>query len=98
MNSGVGVIPNASDVIAVVKRKWEDSRQKNIGYVKLHVLSANDYKGMPNFLKEETGKEIDITVSKEDLDFFKDTVNVLISFIGDEKQQQFYTARRKPED
>jgi hypothetical protein len=99
MSSGVGVIPNASDVYAVVKRKWEDSGEKNIGYVRLQMVSANDYRGMPNFVKEKIGKEIDTTVSKQDLDFFKHTVNVLVSFVGDEKQQQqFYTARIKPKD
>jgi hypothetical protein len=58
-------------------------------------MSAKDYKEKSNFVKEKIGEEIDITVSKQDLDYFKDTVNVLISFVGDEKQQ-FYTARIKP--
>jgi hypothetical protein len=60
-------------------------------------MSAKDYKEKPDFVKEKIGEEIYITVSKQDLDYFKDTVNVLISFVGDEKQQ-FYTARIKPKD
>jgi hypothetical protein len=91
---GIGVIPNASDVYAKVKEKY--LVDEKVAKVTLQVLEAKDYRSMPNFVKDKIGKNITITVAKDDLPYFqKDMVNVLVSLDGDQKQQ-FYTARIKP--
>jgi len=91
----VNIIPNASDVHAIVKDKRVQEKD-NTAYIKLHVIRADNYKSMPNFMKDNIGKVITIVVSKDDLDFFKkDQVNLLVSVSGDERHQ-FYTARIKP--
>jgi hypothetical protein len=92
----VSIIPNASDIHAIVKEKRVDEKE-NVAYIKLHVITADNYKSMPNFMKENIGKVITITVSIDDLNFFeKDKeVNLLVSVSGDERQQ-FYTGRIKP--
>ncbi len=93
MGYGISVAPNAGDVYAKVKGKTVIG---NLGIVKLFVLEAKDYNKMPNFVKDKIGKEIEITVSKNDLTFFeKENVNILVSLTGDEKQHS-YTARIKP--
>jgi hypothetical protein len=92
--AGVNISPNASDVHAIVKEKHATN---GVAYVTLHILTAEDYKSMPNFMKENIGKDIVVVVSKDDLCFFdKNEVNVLIAVSGDE-QGQFYTAKIKPE-
>jgi hypothetical protein len=92
----VTTIPNTSDVHALVKEKQVEEKE-NTAYVKLQVISADNFRSMPNFVKENIGKVITIVVSKDDLDFFKeeDEVNLLVSLSGDERHQ-FYTARIKP--
>ncbi len=93
MVNGIEVTPNASDVVAKVKDKIPIDKTAN---VTLHVLEANDYQNMPNFVKDKIGKDITITVSIDDLPYFdKDVVNVLISFVGDDRGQM-YTAQIKP--
>jgi len=93
MSYGIGTMPNASDVYAEVKEKQVVGE---IAKIRLHVIDAKDYKSMPNFVKDQIGGDITITVSKDDLPFFeKDKVNVLVSLTGDERQQE-YTARIKP--
>jgi len=93
MANGIEVIPNASDVVAKVKDKTAVNKTSN---VTLHILEANDYQDLPNFVRDKIGKDITITVSIDDLPYFgKDIVNVLISFVGDERGQM-YTARIKP--
>ena len=93
MSYGIGATPNAGDVVAEVKGKVP---MGNTAEVTLHVLEVRDYQNMPNFVKDKIGKDITITVSIDDLPYFeKDIVNVLISFVGDERQQ-LYTARLKP--
>ena len=93
MDYGIGVTPNAGDVYTKVKGRTIDGE---VGKVKLFVVEAKDYQHMSNFVKDRIGKEIEITVSKDDLAFFdKEDVNILVSLIGDEKQQSF-TARVKP--
>jgi hypothetical protein len=91
----VTTIPNASDVHAFVKEKQVEEKG-NTAYVKLQVISADNFRSMPNFVRENIGKVITIVVSKDDLDFFKeeDEVNLLVSLSGDERGQ-FYTARIK---
>jgi len=92
MGYGISVAPNASDVYAKVKGKTINGE---LGKVRLLVLEAKDYNQMPNFVKDKIGQDIEITVSKDDLKYFeREDVNVLVSFIGDEKQQS-YTARIK---
>lgn len=92
MGYGIGVAPNASDVYAKVNGKTINGE---LGRVRLHILQAKDYNQMPNFVKDKIGKEIEITVSKDDLKYFeREDVNILVSLIGDEKQQSF-TARIK---
>lgn len=91
----ISIIPNASDVRAIVKDKLIDEKE-NVVYIKLYVIRADNYKSMPNFVRENIGKEITLTVSKDDLDFFKkNEVNLLVSVSGDERRQ-FYTGRIKP--
>jgi hypothetical protein len=92
----VTVIPNASDVHGLVKEK-QIGEKENTADVKLHIISADNYMSMPNFVKDNVGKVITIVVSKEDLSFFNEEaeVNLLVSLSGDERQQ-FYTARVKP--
>lgn len=93
MASGVGIMPNASEVYAMVKEKRIINAT---GYVTLHVVEAKNYKSMPNFVSDQIGKDITVIVSKDDIPYFyKENVNVLISVIGDEKHQE-YTARLKP--
>jgi hypothetical protein len=93
MANGVSIAPNASDVHAIVKEKHVTN---GIAYVRLHILTAEDYKLMPNFMKENIGKDIVVMVSKDDLSFFdKKEVNVLVAVSGDERGQ-FYTAKIKP--
>lgn len=93
MASGVGIMPNASEVYAIVKEK---KIANETGYVTLHVIEAKNYKSMPNFVSDQTGKDITVIVSKDDIPYFdKENVNLLISVIGDERHQE-YTARLKP--
>jgi hypothetical protein len=94
MASNVGIIPNASDVRAIVKDRHLEN---GTAYVTLHILTAEDYKSMPNFIKGSVGEDIQIVVSKDDLVFLdmNKQVNVLVSILGDE-QGQYYTARLKP--
>lgn len=93
MGYGIEATPNASDVIAEVIDKMSMGK---IAKVSLHVLEARDYQNMPNFVKDQIGKDINITVSIDNLPYFeKNIVNILISFVGDEKQQMF-TTRIKP--
>ena len=93
MSYGIGIIPNSSDVYATVKDK---KIINDVGYVTLHINEVKDYNSMPNFVKDQIGKDIMIVVSKDDLSYFnKENVNVLISVIGDEKGQE-YTAKIKP--
>ena len=93
MISGIGIVPNVSDVYATVKEK---KIINDVGHVTLHIIEAKDYESMPNFAKDQLGKDITVVVSKDDLPCFnKESVNVLISVIGDEKGQE-YTARIKP--
>jgi hypothetical protein len=92
----VTTIPNASDVHALVKEKRVDEKG-NTAYIKLQVISVDNFRSMPNFVKENVGKVITVLVSKDEVDFFKeeDEVNLLISMSGDERGQA-YTARIKP--
>jgi uncharacterized membrane protein len=91
--AGVSISPNASDVHAIVKEKYT---KNGIAYVTLDIIAAEDYKSMPNFMKENIGKDIVVMVSKDDLSFFdKKEVNVLVAVSGDERSQ-FYTAKIKP--
>jgi hypothetical protein len=93
MNSGVSIMPNSSDVYATVKEK---KIINDIVYVTLHINEAKDYKSMPNFIKDQIGKDVIVVVSTDDLAYFnKDNVNVLLSVTGDERGQQ-YTAEIKP--
>lgn len=93
MASGIGIIPNASDVYATVKEK---KIINGTGYVTLHVIEAKNYKTMPNFVSDQIGKDITVVVSKDDIPYFsKENINILVSVIGDEKHQE-YTARIKP--
>ena len=92
----ISIIPNVSDVHARVKERLVDEKE-NIAHIRLHVIRADDYESMPNFVKECIGEEITLTVSKDDLDFFKgnEEVNLLVSVSGDERHQ-YYTGRIKP--
>ncbi len=93
MGYGVSAAPNASDVHAKVKGT---KRAGEIATIRLFIVEAKDYDQMPNFVKDKIGKEIEITVSKDDLKFFERAeVDILISVAGDEKGQS-YTARIKP--
>jgi hypothetical protein len=93
MGYRVSVAPNASDVYAKVKGITSTG---DIATVRIFVIKAEDYKKMPNYVKDKIGREIEIAVSKDDISFFeKDEVNVLVTMIGDEKGQS-YTARVKP--
>lgn len=93
MGSGIGITPNAGDVYATVKEK---KIINDTGYVTLHIIEAKNYKSMPNFVSDQIGKDITAVVSKDDIPYFsKENVNVLISVIGDEKNQE-YTAKIKP--
>lgn len=93
MGYGISVTPNASDVYAKVNGRTIIGE---LGKVRLLVLQAKSYNQMPNFVEDKIGKEIEITVSRDDLKYFeRDDVNILVSLIGDEKQQS-YTARIKP--
>lgn len=88
-------MPNASDVHGIVKDKLIDEKE-DVVYIKLYVNRADNFKSMPNFVKEDIGKEITLTVSKDDLDFFeRNEVELLVSISGDEKHQ-LYTGRIKP--
>ena len=93
MGYGISAAPNASDVYAKVNGRTIIGE---LGKVRLLVIQAKDYNQMPNFVEDKIGKEIEITVSKDDLKYFeRDDVNILVSLIGDEKQCS-YTARVKP--
>lgn len=50
----VSIMPNASDVHAIVKEIYVDDKE-NIAHIKLHVIRADNYKSMPNFMKENIG-------------------------------------------
>ncbi len=65
---GIGVIPNASDVFAKVKEKY--LVDEIVAKVTLQVLELKDYQSMPNFVKDKIGKDITITIAKEDLPYF----------------------------
>lgn len=95
MTGAVSFIPNASDVIAIVKEKHTAN---GLAYVTLHIISANNYKSMKNFITDYIGKDITIVVSESDLTFFnKKEVNVLVSVSVDKGGEQFFTAKIKPD-
>ena len=71
MSYGVGIMPNFSDVYATIKDK---KIINDVGYVILHINEARDYNSMPNFVKDQIGKDITITVSKDDLSYFMNGV------------------------
>lgn len=93
MATNVGIRPNAGDVHAIVKA----SRSENeTAHVVLNILNVRDYESMPNFINGKIGEDIEIVVSKDDLNFFKvgKEVDVLVSVSGDQRGQ-FYTATLK---
>lgn len=95
MTGAVSFIPNASDVIAIVKEKHTAN---GLGYVTLHIISANNYKSMKNFIKDYVGKDVTVVVSESDLTFFdKKEVNVLVSVSVDKGGEQSFTAKIKPD-
>jgi hypothetical protein len=93
MASSVSIVPNTSDVHAIVKNTTPID-EEDVANVTLYIISAKDYKSMPNFMKDNVDKNITVIVSKDDLNFFKGEVNVLVSVFGDEKGQ-FNVAKPK---
>jgi hypothetical protein len=88
MAAGVSVIPNNSEVRGLIKEKSIDNA--GVSRLTLYVISANDYNGMPNFMKENIGKNITVLVQSNKLHCFKSNeVNMLIKLSGDERGQ-FY--------
>jgi len=95
MAAGVSIIPNTSEVHAIVKQRSIVDGEKT-ARLTLYVLSANDYNGMPNFMKENVGKNVTVVVSGDIIHCFEhDEVNILVSVVGDERGQ-FYIAKPKP--
>jgi hypothetical protein len=95
MTGAVSFIPNASDVIAIVKEKHTAN---GLGYVTLHIISANNYKSMKNFMGDYIGKDITVIVSDSDLTFFdKKEVNVLVSVSVDKGGEQSFNVKIKPD-
>jgi hypothetical protein len=90
MAAGVSILPNSSAVHAIVKEKNhtpKGNKQETVSNVTLYIISAADYNGMPNFMKENEGKNITSLMSRDEAIQInlEQEVDLIVSVIGDER-------------